>query len=146
MLGNFIIGTGVLLPAGLLNDFTAGFSISASRAGLMLFVGGLVVGGTVGGGSVVSAFAPGVAVAITSPTTVVGAATPAARVVVGSIGVGTVTVTITVTVGTGPGIVGGPLGLVPGTWTMMTCGATVVTGPVLPTTATSVAAASVTTT
>ena len=44
MLGNFIIGTGVLLPAGLLNDFTAGFSISASRAGLMLFVGGLVVG------------------------------------------------------------------------------------------------------
>jgi MFS transporter, DHA1 family, inner membrane transport protein len=44
MLGNFIIGTGVLLPAGLLNDFTADFSISASRAGMMLFVGGLVVG------------------------------------------------------------------------------------------------------
>jgi MFS transporter, DHA1 family, inner membrane transport protein len=44
MLGNFIIGTGVLLPAGLLNDFTAEFSISASKAGLMLFVGGLVVG------------------------------------------------------------------------------------------------------
>jgi MFS transporter, DHA1 family, inner membrane transport protein len=44
MLGNFIIGTGVLLPAGLLNDFTADFSISASKAGLMLFVGGLVVG------------------------------------------------------------------------------------------------------
>lgn len=44
MLGNFIIGTGVLLPAGLLNDFTADFSISPSRAGLMLFVGGLVVG------------------------------------------------------------------------------------------------------
>jgi MFS transporter, DHA1 family, inner membrane transport protein len=44
MLGNFIIGTGVLLPAGLLNDFTADFGISASRAGLLLFVGGLVVG------------------------------------------------------------------------------------------------------
>jgi MFS transporter, DHA1 family, inner membrane transport protein len=44
MAGNFIIGTGILLPAGLLNDFTADFSISASRAGLMLFVGGLVVG------------------------------------------------------------------------------------------------------
>jgi MFS transporter, DHA1 family, inner membrane transport protein len=44
MLGNFIIGTGVLLPAGLLNDFTAAFSISASKAGLMMFVGGLVVG------------------------------------------------------------------------------------------------------
>jgi MFS transporter, DHA1 family, inner membrane transport protein len=44
MFGNFIIGTGVLLPAGLLNDFTAEFAISASRAGMMLFVGGLVVG------------------------------------------------------------------------------------------------------
>jgi MFS transporter, DHA1 family, inner membrane transport protein len=44
MLGNFIIGTGVLLPAGLLNDFTADFVITPSRAGLMLFIGGLVVG------------------------------------------------------------------------------------------------------
>jgi MFS transporter, DHA1 family, inner membrane transport protein len=44
MLGNFIIGTGILLPAGLLNDFTADFQITASRAGLLLFVGGLVVG------------------------------------------------------------------------------------------------------
>jgi MFS transporter, DHA1 family, inner membrane transport protein len=44
MLGNFIIGTGVLLPAGLLNDFTSAFSISPARAGLLLFVGGLVVG------------------------------------------------------------------------------------------------------
>jgi MFS transporter, DHA1 family, inner membrane transport protein len=44
MFGNFIIGTGILLPAGLLNDFTAEFAISASRAGMMLFVGGLVVG------------------------------------------------------------------------------------------------------
>jgi MFS transporter, DHA1 family, inner membrane transport protein len=44
MLGNFIIGTGVLLPAGLLNDFTTDFTISASKAGLMLFIGGLVVG------------------------------------------------------------------------------------------------------
>jgi MFS transporter, DHA1 family, inner membrane transport protein len=44
MLGNFIIGTGVLLPAGLLNDFTAEFAISPARAGLLLFIGGLVVG------------------------------------------------------------------------------------------------------
>jgi MFS transporter, DHA1 family, inner membrane transport protein len=44
MFGNFIIGTGVLLPAGLLNDFTADFVISPARAGLLLFVGGLVVG------------------------------------------------------------------------------------------------------
>jgi MFS transporter, DHA1 family, inner membrane transport protein len=44
MFGNFIIGTGILLPAGLLNDLMAAFSISASRAGLLMFVGGLVVG------------------------------------------------------------------------------------------------------
>ena len=44
MFGNFIIGTGILLPAGLLNDFTADFQITASKAGLLLFVGGLVVG------------------------------------------------------------------------------------------------------
>ena len=44
MLGNFVIGTGILLPAGLLNDLTADFGITAARAGLLLFVGGLVVG------------------------------------------------------------------------------------------------------
>lgn len=44
MFGNFIIGTGILLPAGLLNDVMAAFSISASRAGLLMLVGGLVVG------------------------------------------------------------------------------------------------------
>jgi DHA1 family inner membrane transport protein len=44
MLGNFIIGTGVLLPAGLLTDLMADFDISAARAGLVIFVGGLVVG------------------------------------------------------------------------------------------------------
>ncbi len=44
MLGNFIIGTGILLPAGLLNDVTSDFNITASRAGMLLFVGGLVVG------------------------------------------------------------------------------------------------------
>jgi MFS transporter, DHA1 family, inner membrane transport protein len=44
MFGNFIIGTGILLPAGLLNDVMAAFSISASQAGLLMLVGGLVVG------------------------------------------------------------------------------------------------------
>jgi MFS transporter, DHA1 family, inner membrane transport protein len=44
LFGNFIIGTGVLLPAGLLNDFTTSFNITASKAGLLMFVGGLVVG------------------------------------------------------------------------------------------------------
>jgi MFS transporter, DHA1 family, inner membrane transport protein len=44
LFGNLIAGTGVLLPAGLLNDFAADFAISPARAGLLLFVGGLVVG------------------------------------------------------------------------------------------------------
>ncbi len=44
LLGNFIIGTGVLLPAGLLNDLVADFAITPARAGQLLFVGGLVVG------------------------------------------------------------------------------------------------------
>lgn len=43
MFGNFLIGTGVLLPAGLLNDMSADFAISPARAGLLSFVGGLVV-------------------------------------------------------------------------------------------------------
>ena len=42
--GNFLIGTGVLLPSGLLNDLAKDFAISPARAGLMMFVGGLVVG------------------------------------------------------------------------------------------------------
>ena len=40
MLGNFIIGTGILLPAGLLNDLVRDFAISPARAGLLLLVGG----------------------------------------------------------------------------------------------------------
>jgi MFS transporter, DHA1 family, inner membrane transport protein len=44
MFGNFVIGTGILLPAGLLNDVMDAFSISASQAGLLMLVGGLVVG------------------------------------------------------------------------------------------------------
>jgi MFS transporter, DHA1 family, inner membrane transport protein len=44
LFGNFVIGTGILLPAGLLNDLMASFSISASRAGLLMLVGGIVVG------------------------------------------------------------------------------------------------------
>jgi MFS transporter, DHA1 family, inner membrane transport protein len=44
LFGNFIIGTGVLLPAGLLNALMTDFSVSAARAGQLLFWGGLVVG------------------------------------------------------------------------------------------------------
>ncbi len=93
-----------------------------------------VVGGAVGGGTVVgNAIVVGGGTVITSPGTAVGMAPAPSRVVGGSedTGLGTVTVTITVTVGMGPGIVVGMLGLVPGTCTMMTCGAAVVTGPVL---------------
>ena len=44
LFGNFLIGTGVLLPSGLLNDMAKEFAISPARAGLIMFVGGLVVG------------------------------------------------------------------------------------------------------
>lgn len=44
LFGNLIIGTGVLLPAGMLTAFMSELSIPASRAGLMMTVGGLVVG------------------------------------------------------------------------------------------------------
>ncbi len=44
LFGNFVIGTGVLLPAGLLNVLGANLSVSPATAGLLLFAGGLVVG------------------------------------------------------------------------------------------------------
>jgi MFS transporter, DHA1 family, inner membrane transport protein len=44
MFGNFIIGTGVLLPAGLLNDMSADYGLPVSQVGMLMFVGGLVVG------------------------------------------------------------------------------------------------------
>jgi MFS transporter, DHA1 family, inner membrane transport protein len=44
LLGNFVIGTGVLLPSGLLNDMARDFAVSPSDAGLLIFVGGIVVG------------------------------------------------------------------------------------------------------
>lgn len=44
LVGNFIIGTGVLLPAGLLNQLMTDFTITASQAGRLMLVGGLVVG------------------------------------------------------------------------------------------------------
>jgi MFS transporter, DHA1 family, inner membrane transport protein len=44
LFGNFIIGTGVLLPAGLLNVVMADFSLTASQAGRLMLVGGIVVG------------------------------------------------------------------------------------------------------
>ncbi len=44
LFGNFVIGTGVLLPAGLLNVLGADLNVLPATAGLLLFAGGLVVG------------------------------------------------------------------------------------------------------
>ena len=44
LFGNFVIGTGVLLPAGLLNVLGADLQVPPATAGLLLFAGGLVVG------------------------------------------------------------------------------------------------------
>lgn len=41
--GNFIIGTGVLLPAGLLNEISSGLAVTPATAGLLMLTGGVVV-------------------------------------------------------------------------------------------------------
>jgi DHA1 family inner membrane transport protein len=42
--GNFIIGTGILLPAGMLNDLSAGHGVSPATAGILMVAGGIVIG------------------------------------------------------------------------------------------------------
>ena len=42
--GNFVIGTGVLLPAGMLNQLSAELHVNVATAGLLMLVGGIVVG------------------------------------------------------------------------------------------------------
>jgi DHA1 family inner membrane transport protein len=42
--GNFIIGTGILLPAGMLNDLSAGLGVSPASAGILMVAGGVVIG------------------------------------------------------------------------------------------------------
>jgi MFS transporter, DHA1 family, inner membrane transport protein len=44
LFGNFVIGTGVLLPAGLLSQLASELSVSVSTAGFLMLAGGLVVG------------------------------------------------------------------------------------------------------
>jgi MFS transporter, DHA1 family, inner membrane transport protein len=44
LIGNFIIGTGILLPAGLLNELSRDLAVSSGKAGLLMLVGGVVVG------------------------------------------------------------------------------------------------------
>jgi len=43
LFGNFVTGTGILLPAGMLGDLAHGFDVSLPRAGLLLLVSGVVV-------------------------------------------------------------------------------------------------------
>jgi predicted MFS family arabinose efflux permease len=42
--GNFIIGTGILLPAGMLNDLSTGLDVSPATAGTLMVAGGVVIG------------------------------------------------------------------------------------------------------
>lgn len=42
--GNFIIGTGILLPAGMLNDLSTGLGVSPATAGILMVAGGIVIG------------------------------------------------------------------------------------------------------
>jgi MFS transporter, DHA1 family, inner membrane transport protein len=44
LLGNFVIGTGVLLPTGMLDNLSADLGVSVASAGLLVLIGGLVVG------------------------------------------------------------------------------------------------------
>ena len=46
--GNFIIGTGILLPAGMLNDLSQGLGVSPAAIGLLMLAGGIVIGSRVG--------------------------------------------------------------------------------------------------
>jgi MFS transporter, DHA1 family, inner membrane transport protein len=43
LIGNFMIGTGVLLPAGMLNELSLGLDVSVATAGWLTVIGGLVV-------------------------------------------------------------------------------------------------------
>jgi MFS transporter, DHA1 family, inner membrane transport protein len=43
LLGNFIIGVGIMIPAGLQNSLAADFNVSAATAGQLMLVGGVVV-------------------------------------------------------------------------------------------------------
>src|SRR5260221_7618361 len=43
LFGNFVIGTGVLLPAGMLTELSSSFSVSIPVAGSLMLVSGIVV-------------------------------------------------------------------------------------------------------
>ncbi len=43
LLGNFVIGTGILLPAGMLTDLVSAFQVTVPRAGMLMVASGIVV-------------------------------------------------------------------------------------------------------
>ena len=43
LLGNFVIGTGILLPAGMLTDLADAFSVTVPEAGMLMVASGIVV-------------------------------------------------------------------------------------------------------
>jgi MFS transporter, DHA1 family, inner membrane transport protein len=53
LFGNFLIGTGVLLPAGMLNQLAAHFGLTAAAAASLMMISGIVVGA---GAPLVAAF------------------------------------------------------------------------------------------
>jgi predicted MFS family arabinose efflux permease len=44
LLGNFVIGTGILLPAGMMNDLAAGLGVSVAKGGSLIWAGAIVIG------------------------------------------------------------------------------------------------------
>jgi MFS transporter, DHA1 family, inner membrane transport protein len=44
LIGNFAIGTGVLLPAGMISDLATDLSVSVTHAGWLILAGGIVIG------------------------------------------------------------------------------------------------------
>ena len=43
LFGNFVVGTGILLPAGMLNELASGLNVSVPAAGSLMLVSGIVV-------------------------------------------------------------------------------------------------------
>lgn len=42
--GNFVIGTGILLPAGMMNDLAVGLEVSVAKGGSLIWAGAIVIG------------------------------------------------------------------------------------------------------
>ena len=44
LVGNFVIGTGILLPAGMMNDLAPGLGVSIAKGGSLIWAGAIVIG------------------------------------------------------------------------------------------------------